>query len=52
MTQTTQTITPVASGPILQPVPVRRLATTSVAAEAKASVDRLVALNANLLAAA
>ena len=50
----TQTITPVASGPILQPVPVpvRRLETTSVAAEAKASVDRLVALNANLLAAA
>lgn len=46
MTQTIQTISPVASE-VIRPVK-----TGKVANEAKASVDRIVALNANLLAAA
>ena len=46
MTQDIQTITPLASEQI------RPVKTGKVATEAKASVDRIVALNANLLAAA
>lgn len=46
MTQTIQTVSPAASELI------RPLKTGKVATEARASVDRIVALNANLLAAA
>ena len=52
MPQTIETINPAFSGPVSQPVPVRPVRTASVAIEARASVDRIVALNANLLAAA
>lgn len=45
MTQTIQTVSPA-------PVLVRPVKTGKVAIEAKAGVDRIVALNANLLAAA
>ena len=46
MTQTKQTIQ------IVETVAVRPAANANVASEAKANVDRIVALNANLLAAA
>lgn len=46
MTQDIQTISPLASEAI------RPVKTGKVATEAKANVDRIVALNANLLAAA
>ena len=46
MTQTIQTISPVASQPV------RPVKTGKVAIEARAGVDKIVALNANLLAAA
>ncbi len=45
MTQTIQTVN-------TAPVVIRPIKTGKVATEAKASVDRIVALNANLLAAA
>ena len=52
MPQTIETINPVLSGPDSQLAIVRPIKTGKVAIEARASVDKIVALNANLLAAA
>ncbi len=54
MTQSTETIRTVASGSAQRPVPspAPQITDRSTATEARAGVDRIVALNANLLAAA
>ncbi len=52
MPQTIETNSPALSGPDSQLAIVRPVKTGQVAIEARASVDRIVALNANLLAAA